>query len=84
MSDSAIIASMIDIEAERYFAENLDYRISAEEAYEKCIEFCDTELSDAFKTIREVILQANREYGYSVAEILNDMVIPSLDAEVTK
>lgn len=84
MSDAAVIASMIDMEAERYFAESLDYRRSAEEAYDECMEFCDAELNDAFKTIREVILQAKKEYGYSVAEILNEMVIPSLEAEVLR
>ena len=84
MSDVQIINHMIHADYDRYYEDNMNQRLSAEEAYDACMEFCDAELNEAFKTIREVILQAKREYGYSVAEILNDMVIPSIDAEVLR
>ena len=84
MSDVQIINNMIHADYDRYYEEDFNQRISAEEAYDACIEFCDTELNEAFKTIREVILQAKREYGYSITEILNDMVIPSIESEVLR
>ena len=84
MSDVQIINHMIHADYDRYYEDNMNQRLSAEEAYDACIEFCDAELNDAFKTIRAVILQAKREYGYSITEILNDMVIPSIEAEVLR
>lgn len=84
MSDVQIINHMIHADYDRYYEEDFNQRLSAEEAYDACIEHCDTELNDVYKTIRDVILQAKREYGYSVTEILNDMVIPSINAEVLR
>ena len=84
MSDAQIIQRMNEDRDFEYYQESLRFKQSAEEAYSDCREHCDNELNEAYTLIRDVLKHASSVYGYSVTEILNDMVIPSLEVEVLR
>ncbi|WP_067177036.1 hypothetical protein [Sulfurospirillum sp. UCH001] len=83
-SDAEVIQRMNEDREFEYYQENMQYMQSGEEQYQSCLDEADAELQECYTTISQTIKQLHKQYGFSIVEILNNMVVPSIEAEVTK
>lgn len=80
MSDAHILQMMHEdrIEEMRF----LEMEFSRAQAYDECLEECDKLNKKSYQAITTIIYDLAATYCVTPADILNEMVIPSLEAEV--
>ena len=76
MKDAEILERMIDKELDKYLLDT-----SVTDNYEACQKEVDKKLEYFYKRAKNVCQEMAYKYGYDHNEILNDMVVPSLEAE---
>ena len=84
MSDAQIIQRMNEDRAWEQYQESLQYAQSGEEQYDACLNEADMELQEHYDAIAKVVICLQKKYGFGINEILKDMVIPSIEAEVLR
>lgn len=79
-SDAEIFDQMRDRQLWAYLDEQ-DSRVrEEEEAKEACLNEADVELQHHYDAIAKVVKSLSSRYGFTIEDIMHDMVLPSLEA----
>ena len=81
-TDAFIYDRMFDNQLSDYLREQEEYRMMEEQAYNDCLTACDTELASCYQKIQLTMVRLSKEYGIDTKTIWNDMVLPTLEAEL--